>query len=167
MIPLAPLVTVTLGEDPRGIGNLAADSAPALAGNGTSAAGAVDVARVRILPDDEAEPPTAAVDIRIGHMEATAQVPEGGVSCPGLDVRKDSSVQTAVEGDKFTYTITLNNPYDCTLTNVHIEDLIEAPDGINFSLSNASDEGVITGNKAVWDGLADIPPHGSKASRST
>src|SRR5204862_599822 len=74
------LASLSVGEDPRAIGdNSATPAPPTVAANGTQASGAVDVVRIKLLVPD---PTSHLADVRIGHMEAKAQVPSGGVSCP-------------------------------------------------------------------------------------
>jgi len=79
-IDLMQLGNINIGEDPRGIGSDTANpTAPTQTADGTTAAAAVDVVRIKLLVPD---PTSHLADIRIGHMEAKAQVPTGGVSCP-------------------------------------------------------------------------------------
>ncbi|MEY2568353.1 MAG: hypothetical protein QOE35_2882 [Actinomycetota bacterium] len=89
-IPPGPgpkLLSLTVGEDPRAIAdpNVAPDptSDPTEATNGTLASGAADVIRISALnaaPLDPNGPQVAGV--RIGHVEAKAQVPADGIACP-------------------------------------------------------------------------------------
>ena len=86
--PLGPkLLSLTLFEDIRAISapNVLPDPAsnPTEAGNGTLASGAADVVRVSALNIDAgvADGPEVA-NVRVGHLEAMAQVPVGGIDCP-------------------------------------------------------------------------------------
>lgn len=84
---------IVLGEAPRAIGDESATSKPTEAGNGTRASAAADVLRIEVL--EEAEPPgTELAEIRLGHMEVEAEVPEGGLSCvpPKLPSTGDDDV---------------------------------------------------------------------------
>jgi hypothetical protein len=86
--PLGPkLLTLTLFEDIRAISapNVLPDptSNPTQTGNGTLASGAADVVRISAVNADAglAAGPEVA-NVRIGHLEAMAQVPVGGITCP-------------------------------------------------------------------------------------
>lgn len=73
-------ISLAVGEDLRAIGS--DDARATLAPDGTLASAAVDVVRVKLgegTGDDLLG--TNAVDLRIGHMEAKAQVPAGGIAC--------------------------------------------------------------------------------------
>jgi hypothetical protein len=73
------MAEIAIGEPPRAIGG-AAGSSPTASADGTRAAAAVDVVRVRALPGAPAE----LADLRVGHMEASAEVPSGGIDCAEL-----------------------------------------------------------------------------------
>ncbi len=78
-IDLQQLGSINIGEDPRAIGDDTASPGPASqSGDGTLASGAVDVVRIKLLVPD---PTSHLADVRIGHMEAQANVPAGGVKC--------------------------------------------------------------------------------------
>jgi uncharacterized repeat protein (TIGR01451 family) len=156
VIPIPGVAEVAVGEDPRAIAAPGAapnpDSAPAIAANGTSAAAAVDVARVRLLDG-------SAADIRIGHMEVSTRVPEGGIEC-GLPVSKAPDKDPVTVGETFNYAITIMNPYDCTLTNVKVVDTVTAPEGITFSIgATAPQADEVTATTVTWNDIGDIPPH--------
>jgi hypothetical protein len=77
-IPPAPpiLLEISLGQPAHEIGNT---NAPAVtSADGTNAAAAVDVVRVKVL---NALPQIQLADVRVGHMEVNAQAPAGGVTC--------------------------------------------------------------------------------------
>ncbi|MEY2474839.1 MAG: hypothetical protein QOG87_154 [Actinomycetota bacterium] len=86
--PLGPkLISLTLGEDIRAISapNVLPDplSDPTETGNGTLASGAADVVRISAVNADAGVPNGPEVaNVRIGHLEAEAQVPAGGIVCP-------------------------------------------------------------------------------------
>ncbi len=145
-----PTFSLVIGEDARAIGQ-GADSAPTE--TATEAAGAVDLLRIR-LADELGE----AVEVRVGHMEARARVPSGGITCE-LPVDKASSVDTATEGDTFTHTITVDNPFACTLENVEVVDEMSAdPAGeIDFSIGDVGD-GTVSGDTITWDDVGPIAP---------
>lgn len=160
VIPIPGVAEVAVGEDPRAIATPGsspdAESAPQIAADGTSVAAAVDVVRVRLLDG-------AGADIRIGHMEATAKVPPGGIQCPGLDVAKTVNLDPVHVGEPFVYKITVTNPYDCTLTNVKVVDKVTAPEGITFTIGDTSPPAdTKTADTVTWNDIGPIPPHGSK-----
>jgi len=144
-------IDLTVAEQPRAIGD---PKKPATqAADGTLASGAVDVVRLK----------SAAEDIRFGHMEATAAVPVGGVECPGLKVAKTTDKDPVAVGETFKYSITVTNPYDCTLTNVKLVDTISADKGITFSIG-ATDpsSSTVSGNTVTFADIGPIAPKGSK-----
>ncbi|MGH2708649.1 MAG: hypothetical protein ACRDJK_10185, partial [Actinomycetota bacterium] len=113
VVPLDGILEVAAGEDPRAINAPPdADSSPTESADGTTAAGAVDVVRVRLL--QSATEPDQLVEARVGHFEAKAVVPPGGVRCD-LDVKKTVPGSVRV-GEPFTALIKVTNPYDCTVT---------------------------------------------------
>src|SRR5207249_3098427 len=70
-IDIPTLASINIGEDPRAIGDATSNPGPPSAsGDGTLAAGAVDVVRIKLLVPD---PTSHLADIRIGHMESQAQ----------------------------------------------------------------------------------------------
>jgi uncharacterized repeat protein (TIGR01451 family) len=152
---------VVIGEDPRAIGG-DSTSAPAVAADGTSVAAAVDVLRVQLPPSGGDPGDPSALDLRVGHMEVSATVPAGGISCP-LPVSKTSDPETVTPGDEFTYTIAVPavpNPHDCTLTNVRVVDTIEVLEGdVRYTVlgadppASSQDGGTLT-----FDDVGPIPP---------
>lgn len=161
---LAPVIDVSLAEDPRAIAapGTAPDpeSQPALAADGTSAAAAVDVLRVRLLDG-------TLTDLRVGHMEVTAEVPAGGVNCP-IPVTKTAdprSITLGTENNQSEITITVHNDFDCDLEGVVLTDRIRQLEGDpDFSLTAAEPTpdspslptGNLTTADVVWS-LGDIP----------
>ena len=140
-IPLAPLLDIQLGEDPRAIAAPGADpdqaSSPSIAGNGRSASAAVDVLRIIIASGDVA-------DIRVGHMEVSVEVPDGGVTCP-IPVTKTASPDNIFvapnDPDTSHIELTVHNVFDCDLNNVVLTDRIKTIEGSpNFRLLNDDPE---------------------------
>jgi hypothetical protein len=81
------LLNLTLGEDIRAIASpkVLPDPAsqPTKAADGTLASGAADVIRIDLLNANSALPDGPRVaDVRVGHLEAKAQVPKDGIACP-------------------------------------------------------------------------------------
>lgn len=153
-VDASPLVSVTVGEDPRAIGG-DETTEPEIADDGTFAAAAVDVVRLRVLSQ---EGTGEVAELRLGHMEVIAEAPSGGVSCD-LPISKTSDPVEVLPGDTFTYTITVDNPFQCDLTNVRIEDQISATDGVTWTVDGADPEPVtLSDDEVVWEGLGPIAP---------
>ncbi|MGH9000756.1 MAG: hypothetical protein ACRDY7_15360, partial [Acidimicrobiia bacterium] len=101
-------------------------------------------------------------DLRVGHMEAAVQVPEGGIPC-GIELAKTANPQQVTAGEQFTWDIRIGNPNDCVLTEVKLVDTIEVTEGILYKVisqtpkadSNVDDK-VLT-----WNDLGPIDPGGS------
>jgi uncharacterized repeat protein (TIGR01451 family) len=166
-IELPGILSVVVGEDPRAIGG-SATSAPTQGGDGTVAAGAVDVVRVQLLEGAGnllGLAGLSALDVRIGHMESRAQVPAGGVKC-SVPVSKTADKQTVNAGDTFTYTITVTNPFaDCDLTNVRVEDTITTTAGVRYNITGTNPAASATQTNApqvVWNDIGPIGPKQSK-----
>ena len=99
---------------------------------------------------------STGVDFRLGHFEALAEVPQGGITC-GLPVDKTVDDELVRPGDRFTYTITVSNPYDCTLEDVRVDDRIEATDGVLWKVVGtrpAADRQ--TDDRVTWNNIGDI-----------
>jgi len=102
------------------------------------------------------------VDLRVGHFEANAQVPSGGIKC-GIPVTKTSSKDPVNAGDKFTVTISARNPYDCTITGLRFSDRITATGGVTWTVNSASDHpDTLNHGQVVWNNLGSLPPGGHK-----
>lgn len=71
-------------------------------------------------------------DLRIGHLEASATVPVGGIDCstntdnPLDESRKDVTATHVTAGQTFNYTIRVPNRGDSAITNVTVEDTYSA-----------------------------------------
>ncbi|MCU1587764.1 MAG: hypothetical protein JWN31_1257 [Frankiales bacterium] len=68
-----------------------------------------------------------AVDLRIGHLEASSTVPVGGIDCSGGDnplseSRKDVSATNVTAGQTFNYTLRIPNRGTSPITNVAVTD---------------------------------------------
>lgn len=121
LINIPGVAEISLGEPPRAIGG-AAGSAPTV--TDTTVSAAVDVVRIKLLDG-------SLGDIRVGHMEARAIVPAGGISCP-IPVTKSadpSTVTSSTPGGNFTVSITIKNSFDCDLTGVSATDEITRKSG--------------------------------------
>ena len=164
-----PLVDVSVGERPRAIAARARDADPARpperSADGTRAAGAVDVVRVSLL---QPAPPGGprAVEVRLGHMEASATVPAGGIGCR-IPVRKAGAPTFVNAGDAFRWTISIPSAADdfdglsCDLVSLSALDRARATPGVRFTILSASDGGIIDGDTVRWPDLGRYRP-GSK-----
>ncbi|MGH9177624.1 MAG: hypothetical protein ACRD0N_03595 [Acidimicrobiales bacterium] len=170
VLPVADLLEIAIGEDPRAIGGNASSS-PTQGGDGTVAAGAVDVVRVQLL-DGVGDllaglglGDLSVLDVRVGHMEARAEVPAGGVQCR-VPVAKTADKQTVNAGDSFTYNITVTNPFaDCDLINVRVEDTITTTAGVLYNITGTNPAASATQTNApqvVWNDIGPIGPKQSK-----
>jgi hypothetical protein len=160
VVPIPGIGEIAVGEDPRQIGGAAA-SQPVVAGDGTEASAAVDVARVTLNVPGVGQ----VTDLRVGHMETSARVPSGGVVCP-IPVTK-TAPDTVNIGDTFDYLITVNNPFDCTLTDLRIEDTIAASRGVRFTIVGSDPQASVSGGRAVWENLGSLAPGESRSVRLT
>ena len=156
VITIPGVAEIAIGEDPRAIGG-SDTSSPETSPGGTKTSAAVDVARVRSLPNA----PGDIEDVRVGHMEASALVPAGGVACP-LPITKIPSVSSVNVGGTFTTTFTVNNPFQCTLKNVSITDDVTTDGLATFSVDSTDPTAAVTGGGKTgtisWTGLGDIKP---------
>jgi hypothetical protein len=133
-INIPGVVSIAIGEDPRAIAapgqNPDPASKPKIAADGTSVSAAVDVVRVQLL----SQPDPQAADIRVGHMEVSSEVPVGGINCPIPVIKSATETEISV-GDQTTISITVDNVYDCDLTDVTLVDTISQIEGTpNFTI---------------------------------
>ena len=97
---------LVVGEDPREIAQ-DATSAPDLDGD-TEYSAAADVIRLSIPPVLPPADPFLA-DVRIGHFEVSATVPDGGINCPGsVEILKDFSEDAT--GNDFEFVVSCVDP---------------------------------------------------------
>jgi hypothetical protein len=160
-LDLSPIALLSLGQAPRAIGG-APGSAPTVAADGTTAAAAVDaVSSVGLLNLEG----LSALDLRLGHMEAKATVPAGGIHCT-IPVAKTGTPNPAQAGQDVTLTITF--PPDpalfkqliaCDLVNIKATDVESVLSGNpRFHLVSADHGGVVSGNNVTWDNLGSYHP---------
>jgi hypothetical protein len=167
-LSVSPLLDVAIGEDARPIAAPGRDvdptRPPETSADGTRAAAAVDVVRVSLL---QPAPPGGprAVELRLGHMEARAEVPAGGVGC-GIPIRKEGAPTFVNPGDTFTWTISIPSAADafdglsCDLVGVSAVDTARGTSGVVFTIQSASNGGVITGHTVRWADLGRYRPGG-------
>jgi LPXTG-motif cell wall-anchored protein len=102
------------------------------------------------------------VDLRIGHFEVNAQVPTGGIKC-GLPVTKTTSTDPVGAGEKFTVTIRADNPYDCVVRNVRVDDKISATSGVTWTVgATRPNADKVSNAEVVWDNIGSIQPGGHR-----
>jgi uncharacterized repeat protein (TIGR01451 family) len=163
LVNIPGVATITIGESARALGSdgSANPAGPHVAPDGTSASAAVDVVRVQLLErrDLLGRLLAGVGDVRIGHMEARAEAPKGGIDC-GIPVAKTVSPSVAHAGQALHYKINITNPFDCTLNPVKVVDQL-APGKVRTSLLNAAG-GQKAGNTITWTNVGPIAPHASK-----
>jgi len=151
---------IALGEPPRAIGGVTGSS-PVMSADGTQAAAAVDVLRIKTLGGL-----VGIADLRVGHMESKATVPLGGIQC-GIPVKKIGTPASVVAGQEqvVNYTITVPADVDamkaiaCDITNLKVVDVTTAEPGVKFNIVSASPGGVISGGDTVtWANLGTYKP---------
>ncbi|HEU4867444.1 MAG TPA: hypothetical protein VFV09_06925 [Actinomycetota bacterium] len=148
--------------------------------DGTSAKASVDVVKLALLPTAEGVlggltnsliPGLELADVRVGHMEAAATVPAGGIQCPDINVAKAANPDPVNAGSDFVYTIDINNPYDCTLTDVKVVDTIEVSNPkIKYTIKGQEPAASsVSGDSKVltWNDVGPIDPKGSKQLKIT
>ena len=116
--------------------------------------------RIQLPPQS---PDQFAADLRVGHMEVSAQVPAGGIRCPDLPVSKTSDPTVVRPGEEFTYTIAVPavpNPHECTLTGVRVVDSISVVDGDIDTTVVSTDPPATSadGGQLVWEDVGPIAP---------
>ncbi|MDQ6839933.1 MAG: hypothetical protein M3137_16805 [Actinomycetota bacterium] len=156
-IPLGAIGTISLGQSPRAIGG-PPGSPVANAPDGTLAAGAVDaIGSISLLA---IVPGAPVVDLRLGHMEAAATVPPGGVHCT-IPVSKTATPNPATAGQEVTWTINIpSDPaffaqfFACDLIGIKATDVHSVIDGNpKFEITSADHGGVVNGDTVTWDNL--------------
>ncbi|HVF33597.1 MAG TPA: hypothetical protein VM933_11230, partial [Acidimicrobiales bacterium] len=127
---LTPAFSIAVGEDPRAINpaptsNPDAKSAPVT--TITEASAAVDILRIRLIQPTPTVPGLNALDLRLGHFETRAVVPEGGLNCE-IPVTKTVDKPQALAGEQVTFTITIPSsadiliPFPCDLSSIRVVD---------------------------------------------
>ena len=165
---VGPLFDISVGEPPRAIAARGRDGdaarPPERSADGTRVAAAVDVVRVSLL---QPAPPGGprAVELRLGHMEVTGNVPAGGIACR-IPVRKEGAPTFVNPGDGFTWTISIPSTADafdglsCDLAGLSARDSARATPGVVFTILSASNGGVIEGKTVRWRDLGRYQPGG-------
>lgn len=158
---LSGLVELTIGTPARQLGG----NGPVTdAADGTAAAGAVDVVTLKVL---NLPPLLVGTNLAIGHMEAAASAPAGGVTCE-IPVSKSATPNPVVAGNDFTVTIRIPSDsglftelFACDLVSIRVTDEHAIESGNpSFVLTSASDGGVIgaDGSTVTWDNIGNYTP---------
>lgn len=101
-------------------------------------------------------------DLRIGHMEASATVPSGGIDCQ-IDVSKTAQPSTVNPGDTFQYLITVHNPHACTLVGVKVVDTVTTTSGVKYQIvSEVPTADSASGGTLTWNDIGPINPGDTK-----
>jgi len=154
-VEIPGIATVALGTPPRAL-NGALNTTPARAADGTSASGAVDAVRLKLLD----LPGLTGLDLALGHMEGAVSVPAGGLTCD-IPVSKVASADPVTVGQDFTFTIRIpSDPnlfsalFNCDLVNISARDTVEVQSGTpRIQLISADRGGVISGNTVTFPNL--------------
>lgn len=163
VVPIPGLAEIAIGEPARAIGGEAGSSALRSA-DGTQAAAAADVVRVRLLTDA----PAQIADLRVGHMEARSEVPAGGVDCP-IPVTKSPTEDSVAAGDTFGMNFEIANPYDCTLQDVNLSDVVTTEGAARFEVISTRPataetlNGALSNGTLAWPNIGTIEPGKTKA----
>ena len=157
-LPLNPVLNAAVATPPRALGSPAGSSvAPVVDPAGTSSSAAVDVVRLELL----SIPGVLEVgDIGLGHMEAVATAPPGGVRC-NLPVSKVAVPDPVPAGETFQFVISIpSDPglyaalYNCDLIGISATDTISVVEGNpRFEILGASNNGVVSGSTVTWANL--------------
>jgi hypothetical protein len=148
-IPLG-LIHITVATPPHGFG---VSTAPVPAADGTSISGEVDLAMVNA---------PGLADVRVGHMEASATVPQGGILCQ-IDVSKEAQPDHVNPGDSFNYIIHVHNPHACTLTGVKVVDTVTGTPGVRFSILGEDPKADSTTYSTItWNDVGPLDPGATK-----
>ena len=146
------LVHVTVATPVHALGG-STTSAPVAAADGTSVSGEVDLAMVNA---------PGLADVRVGHMEASATVPQGGIICQ-VDVSKEAQPDHVNPGDTFNYIIHVHNPHGCTLTGVKVVDTITATRGVVFRILGEDPKAnAVTRSSITWNDIGPLDPGATK-----
>jgi uncharacterized repeat protein (TIGR01451 family) len=122
-----------------------------VADDGTSAAASVDLVRVGLVGEPELG---QAAEVRIGHMEVEAEAPEGGIVC---EVPMDKTVdpETVEPGDAFTFTVTVDNPFDCDITGRVVDEISVEEGAVSWTVTGTDPEAdEVSDERIVWEDVS-------------
>jgi uncharacterized repeat protein (TIGR01451 family) len=137
------------------------------AADGTKAAGTATLLEVELLSIVPLLDPGARITIAGGRVEAN--VPVGGIDCPGDDnplreTHKDLTATQVTPGTPFDYTVVVPNRGDCPIDPVKVVDTVTAPDGTTIV---ASDGGRVEGKTVTWDNIGPLAANDTKSLKIT
>ncbi|HEV3364509.1 MAG TPA: PASTA domain-containing protein [Acidimicrobiia bacterium] len=156
-VVIPEVAEIVIGEDPRMIGDNAS-SDPLT--DPDKVAAAADVVRVKLFQG-------AVADVRVGHMEAAATVPSGGITnCPGLIVDQTVDKPTVTTDEEFTYTITVKNPNDCVVAELKLVDTATLPAGVTIQLVPGAGGSAVS-NVVTFPNLGSLGPGEEKTFKIT
>jgi uncharacterized repeat protein (TIGR01451 family)/LPXTG-motif cell wall-anchored protein len=119
---------------------------------------------VGVRVNDPGDAGLTVADVRIGHMEAAAHAPEGGIVCPGIDVDKRADRLVVRAGEEFTYTVEVTNvTTGCRLEQVKVVDTMTTTDGVAYEVVGgepAPDS--VQGNVLTWNDVGPLLPGETK-----
>jgi hypothetical protein len=151
VVDIPGVLHVAAGAPPTGLNGT---GAPTVAADGTVAAASVDVVRLTVLSLLGPEP---LVDLAVGHIEAAALAPAGGVTCR-IPVKKIAVPDPVPVGQDSTFVISIpsdaglfNALFSCDLVNISAVDVVDVASGrVTFKIVSADHGGVVSGNKVTW-----------------
>lgn len=139
-------------------------------GNGTGSSAIANVVEVKLL--DVASQNFRGATVAIGHMEASTNVPAGGIDCP-LPVTKSANPPSVSVDDLFTITMAVHNPFACPLTNVTLVDDSDVRKDARFEFIQSTPKAIsatggtnLSEGKATWS-LGTIAPGATKQVKMT
>jgi len=145
------LLEIRVANPAHAIGNEKAG--PTQAADGTEASAASDIIRVTLLNIPNT---IKGAELRLGHMEAKAVVPAGGVECT-VPVSKTANPQTVTAGNPFTWNINIPTSIDafknidCDLKDITATDTAHVLSGTGVK-ANITD---VSGNGTPKSGTID------------
>jgi hypothetical protein len=148
-------IVIPIGEDPQYLAHITVATQPeeTTADDGTFARGEVTPVSIRILTDGE----VTIAGLDVGSMEAEAEAPEGGIVCE-VPMAKAVEPQTVAAGEEFTFTITVENPYDCVITAVVVDEISVQEGDPSWTVTGSDPEADETSDtRLVWEGVTIDP----------
>jgi hypothetical protein len=150
-VNVLPLLAIQLGVPPHPIG--AASGAAPVAADGTSASGAVDLARIAVLNT----PGLTGGDIRLAHAEGAVSVPAGGLKCT-IPVSKTADPDPVTAGNNVTLHINIpadvnqfSTLFSCDLVGIKVVDTEAILSGRpSFTIVSADNGATISGNTVTF-----------------
>ena len=142
--------------------------------DGTEASGNAVLLEVIVLSAPDAIEPLLRLTIAGGTV--SAKVPSGGIDCgaggdgggggggdcaidnPLKELQIGPSTLTVAKGSSYTYTISVSNRGECTLTNVKVVDTITGPPGSEV-IKTAPEADEVDGLTVTWNDIGPLAPN--------